>query len=151
MALQELLNSFFDLVKATLPLFGVIIGGLITYRTQTKLQVRNEVKKERAEKLKAYNEILRLEANTPLVHPLHHDLEKDLEWKIYKNNARNVLYENLNLFDEKIIENVFEIDGIAEKIEVAGADFGDKQLLYDKYSEIIKFIYADYKKIIKEK
>ncbi|OEH54000.1 hypothetical protein AQ616_09435 [Oceanobacillus sp. E9] len=140
-----------DFLNAVLPLIGVVVGGIITYLTQTKHHKDNELKKERSDKLRAYNEILRLEAYSPLIYPTHHYEQKEFAWKLYEKNSRNILFKNLHLFDEEIIKRVLKIDGIFQKIEAVGIDEDelDSVILFDNYNEIIKYIIKDYENLIK--
>ncbi|WP_445509103.1 hypothetical protein ACUMHR_03340, partial [Rossellomorea marisflavi] len=61
-------------------------------------------------------------------------------------STRKILYENLHLFDKKIIANVLQIDYVGERAEVMGPEEEDIIEIYHLYSEIRTTIERDYKK-----
>lgn len=83
-----------DLLQSILPLIGVGLGGWISYWAQTRHQNRIEETKNRRMKLIAYNTILGNEGNnSPLEFPIHYGELKDLDWKVYVEGNRKVLYK----------------------------------------------------------
>lgn len=139
-----------DLLQASIGLIGVMIGGFISYIAQTKHQQKIEERKDKRHKLIAYNNFLLLDGEkTPLVIPMHQGEPGGFKWNVYIEGTRKTLYENLHLFDKKIIEDVLQIDYIGERAEVMGPEPEDTDEIYDLYTEIRKTIEEDYKKNIK--
>ncbi|WP_424475395.1 hypothetical protein [Oceanobacillus kimchii] len=138
------------LIDATPTLLGVIIGGVITFSTQFFMQSRDEKKKKETDKLKAYNEILKLEETTPSKPPEYPE-DRGFDWKIYKESTRKVLLDNLHLFDKLIVEKVFSIEDTVIEAKYIHYDYYHDHYLYDEYNDIIKYIREDYAEIKKKK
>ncbi len=134
------------IIQSLFGLIGVVIGGLISYATQTMHQRRIEKTNDKRDKHIAYNKFLLLEGRkTPLVHKIHHGDEVEFEWNTYVEGTREVLYENLHLFDVEIVKNVLEIDLIEEEAEVMGPEQHHTEQIYYLYSQIKTSIEKDYK------
>jgi len=136
---SRILQSLFGLI-------GVVIGGLISYTAQTMHQKRIEKTNDKRDKHIAYNKFLLLEGKkTPLIHTIHHGDEVEFEWNTYIEGTRDVLYENLHLFDMEIVKNVLEIDLVGEEAEVMGPEQHHTERIYYLYSQIKTSIEQDYK------
>ncbi|SDJ73568.1 hypothetical protein [Salimicrobium halophilum] len=135
-----------ETIQAFLPLLGVLLGGFISYFAQTHQQKKDEIRKDKRNKLLAYNTILKLDgSNTPLIHPTHYGMAVDFDYTVYKGKIREVLYDNLHLFDYEIANNIMEIDEVALRAEIMGPEHEDTEEIYDLYKKVIEAIYTDYK------
>lgn len=139
------------LIDAIPTVIGVFLGGGITFFTQYFMKRREDNKKRESDKLRAYNEILRLEENTPLEHSVDNREYRKLDWMKYIANSRNILLENLHLFDKEIIEKVLLIEDTAAEAKFIAYDYPLDQDNYEYYNDIIKYIRKDYKSIINSK
>ncbi len=138
-----------EIIAPFLGLLGVVIGGFISYKVQSKHQTQIEKIKDRRNKHIAYNQFLLYEGErSPLVVPIHMSEKKEFRWEIYQKQ-REILYANLHLFDEIIIKNVLHIDYISERAEMMGPEQQDTDEIYHLYSEIKNTIEEDYKKDLK--
>lgn len=147
-------------IQSLIGLAGVVIGGLISYFSQTKnqerIEKRNDQRQQEIQKMKdtrqkhiAYNQFLLLEGTkSPLIHPINHENETNFRWSTYVNGTRNILYDNLHLFDQKIVQSVLEIDLIGEEASRIGVEMEHLIETYELYSEIKKNIEVDYQRDI---
>ncbi|WP_010530579.1 hypothetical protein [Lentibacillus jeotgali] len=139
-----------EILQPLVGLIGVVIGGVISYVAQTKHQEKTEKKNDKRQKHIAYNNFLLLEGeNSPLVIPMHHGEKEDFESKAYAEGTRKILYENLHLFDKKVVKNVLRIDFVEERAEVMGPEPEDTYEIYHLYLEIKNAIIKDYENDIK--
>lgn len=133
------------IIQSLIGLSGVIVGGVISYAAQTMHQSRIEKRNNKRDKHIAYNKFLLLEGRkTPLIHAIHHGEKVEFDSFTYIEGTRDVLYENLHLFDVKIVKNVLEIDLIAEEAEVMGPEQHHTDQIYHLYSQIKTSIVKDY-------
>lgn len=139
-------------------LIGVFIGGIITFFTQTmsdkrkeKLQEKERIENVRKRKLKVFGEILRNESNSPLLYPVHQGDMVGFDWKLYSDNNRDVLYGNIELLSNEIIELLLDMDFNNAKIIFYEEDeFGYMtKSIYDDYSIILDMIKEEMNQIIK--
>ncbi len=134
------------ILQSLFGLIGVVIGGFISYVVQTMHQDRIKKTNDKREKHIAYNKFLLLEGRkTPLKHKIHQGDKVDFEWKTYVEGTRDVLYENLHLFNKKIVQNVLEIDLVGEEAEVMGPEQHHIERIFYLYSQIKSSIEKDYK------
>lgn len=138
------------IVDSLFALLGVIIGGAITFATQSIHQINIENLKDKRSKHIAYNKFLLLEGKkSPLIHKIHHNQTNDFEWNTYATGTRTILYDNLHLLDNTIVKQVLEIDQIAEEAEVMGPDQIHIDRIFHLYSNIKNSIKVDYNKDLK--
>jgi|SRR5690625_1729715 len=139
-----------EILQPLVGLIGVVIGGVISYVAQTKHQEKTEKKNDKRQKHIANNKFLLLEGgNSPLITPMYHGEKEGFEWKTYTEGTRKILYENLHLFDGKIVKNVLRIDFVGERAEVMGPEPEDTYEIYHLYLEIKNKIIKDYENDIK--
>lgn len=135
-----------DLVPSIFGLVGVVIGGVISYKVQTKHQQDIEKRNDKRQKYIAYNQFLLNDGeSSPLTIYPHPGAEGDFEWEIYRQGPRRILYDNLHLFDKDIVENVLMIDLAGERAEVMGVEPGDIGEICYRYTQIRKMIIQGYK------
>ncbi len=142
--------NWLQLIQSVLPLLGVIIGGYISYKAQLNHQEKIEKRKDKRQKLIAYNNFLNSDGiNPPLEIPMHQGMDKGFHSKIYREGTRKILYDNLHLFPKPIPEKVLKIDYYEEKAEVMGPEQQDTDNIYKLYTEIKIKIKEDYNLEIK--
>lgn len=145
-----------NIINNVLPLFGVLIGGLITYVVQSKSiketqkfeqkKIINE-KNQRDEeiKFKAYNKVLLNDGVEPIhIWDMHHGGE--LDYKNYVKYVRPELYNVYHLLDKEIAKELIKIENIfARQNAWEEADEGDQESLSQSYLNIINTIKQKYK------
>ncbi|MHC8517475.1 hypothetical protein [Sporosarcina sp. ITBMC105] len=135
-----------EIISPVIGLIGVLVGGFVSYLTQTRNDKRIERRNDKRQKHIAYNKFLLLEGmNSPLVHGVHSDSERDFLWEVYAEGTRKVLYDNLHLLHSEIVWSVLQIDIISEEAEVMGPDYIYINRLYGLYEEIKDWIIKDYR------
>lgn len=135
-----------EILAPAIGLIGVLVGGFVSYLTQTSNDKRIEKRNDKRQKYIAYNEFLLREGiNSPLVHGVHGDSERDFLWEVYAEGNRKILYDNLHLLHSEIVWSVLQIDLISEEAEVMGPDYIYKIRIYDLYKEIKDWIIKDYR------
>lgn len=138
-----------EILQSLLGLIGVVIGGVITYLAQKIHHEKTANKNDIRQKHIAYNKFLLLEGEkSPLIISIHYG-EADFMFNTYTEGTRKILYENLHLFDRKIVESVLMIDFVGKRAEITGPEPMDTIEIYNLYSEIKSAILMDYKKDLK--
>ncbi|GEM02196.1 hypothetical protein SAMN05421839_10575 [Halolactibacillus halophilus] len=139
-------------------LIGVFIGGTITFITQTmsdkrneKLQEKERIENVRIRKLRVFGEIIRNESNSPLIYSDRQGAILEFDWKLYSDNNRNILYDNIELLNNEIIELILDMDFNYAKLNFLEEDeFGFiTKSIYDDYSIILNMIKEEMNQIIK--
>lgn len=112
-----------DIFTGILPLLGVFVGGIITYKTQTNTvekQLEREIEKEKelknVERLKVYSEILKLEGENLMIERIGGS-QVEFNLGVYMDKIRPVLYSKFYLLDKNVAENVRKID--AEYLQIS--------------------------------
>ncbi|GEM04083.1 hypothetical protein HMI01_10710 [Halolactibacillus miurensis] len=128
-------------------LFGVVIGGFITYQSQAnsdKRRFKHELKKrldeEKRARLIAYSKIIKADTHSPLIHGAPLNQRNSFNWRVYESNVRDILYANLHLFDEKLIYLIIQIDGEKYQIDLVGDEHIYNEKMYTHYNLIISHI-----------
>lgn len=135
-----------QVVNSSLPLLGVIVGGIVTYKTQTtmlKKQFESELEKEReknnVERLKVYSEVLKLEGANIMYE--YAGQGADFNLKVFNKEFRPVLFTKFYLLHQEIAEIVRKMDMI-----VAEANFEEQltrrhnDLLLNNFNKLISII-----------
>ena len=135
-----------EILAPVIGLVGVLVGGFVSYLTQTKNDKRIEKRNDKRQKYIAYNKYLLLEGiSSPLVYGVHSDSERDFSWETYAEGTREIFFKNLHLFNESIVRNVLELDYISEEAKVMGPEDIHIHRMYTLYEEIKILIERDYR------
>lgn len=126
-----------ELLNAVTPLLGVLIGGVITYCFQNQLETNREKRRERTEKIKAYSQILKIDVNTPLLHGAPSHIANGFIWETYEEKVRPLLFDNLHLFEQSLVDTIIQLDGEQEQIEITGEKEKYQEKQYKLYKTII--------------
>lgn len=134
-----------EIISPISGLLGVIIGGLISYKVQSKHQKQVQVVKDERCKHIVYNKFLFNEGeSSPIEGPMY-DNQKAFDPERYKIQ-REILYNNLHLMDKKIVKNVLDIDMVSKRAEIMGPEQRDTDEAFDCYTQLKEIIIADYEK-----
>jgi len=134
-------------VDKLLPMAGVIVGGLLTYITQSAIYKRNiqqeKYKYQREiliEKLEMYNEILKIEGYYVL-EKMNGRFGLDFEFDIYKDNVRPVIFSKYHLLNKEMSNKIKEIDKcLASLIQFDDISKYDNDRALNEFYEFIRLI-----------
>lgn len=146
-------------INALPSLLGVVVGGLITFFIQQSSIKKQQVwerekmeldnfQKDEDRKFETYNKILQADGDHVIHDINHHTGAGILQTKAYNEHIRPLLFEIYHLLDEKVadevenIENVFERQYIMEE-----EDPTDKEVLSKSYLKIISLIKQEFKNL----
>ncbi|GEM_PF-3470187 len=125
-----------EIFTGILPLLGVFVGGIITYKTQTNTvekQLEREIEKEKElkniERLKVYSEILKLEGENLMIERIGGS-QVEFNLGIYMEKIRPVLYSKFYLLDKNVAENVRKIDAVY--LQLVFDDFEDDEGIHNE-------------------
>lgn len=140
--------NWYSIITVTASLLGVIIGGLITYLTQSRianLQVKRDIEKEKRakdiEKLEFYGAILKLDGENMMFKKENSSSDFFLfDYELYNEKIRPLLYSKIHILGVNIIAIIREIDKI------------DGRNKYNEYTVIAveKTLFPMYKEMIME-
>lgn len=110
-----------------LPLIGVIVGGFITYLTQTKTlnkQLKRDIEKEKEtkilERFLVYNEILNLDGEIQMQYYMGGGSTK-FNLADYRDKIRPLFYSKFHLLNQDIAQAIRKMDMIIKE-----ADFNEE-------------------------
>lgn len=117
----------FQVFIGILPLLGVIVGGFITYLTQTRVfnkQVKRDERKEieakKIERLLVYNEVLKLEGEILMQSYIGGGLA-EFNIEAYREKFRPLFYSKYHIINQDIAQEVRNMDRI-----IMAADFNEE-------------------------
>ena len=135
-----------QLTNVLMPLLGVVVGGLITFTTQsimTMKQIKRDKEREdnvnNLQRLKVYSDILKIDGEFTVCNLTEKGVE--FETTVYYQELRGSLYSHFYLLHPTISHCVREIDKVLSQISLE-MYMGDKEndSLVSEYQKLIGFV-----------
>ncbi len=128
----------------SLPLVGVIVGGVATYLTQRNMlnkqlnrEIEQEKKQENIERLKIYGEILERSGGTEIG---GYDAGRyTFELGTYRREFRPLLFQKFYMLDQQIADLIRQMDSVIFEVNMNGSLENDaNDYLLRSYGKIIE-------------